>query len=116
MSVYTCPLNKQLGLWTLQEMDYLDLKETIVNKRVLQHSLIELHAKGKGKCGCPMGISDQYGPLDSANKEENGYSPLLFTPFRIRNAKAVQHNHDKTLVVVTKLRTEIPFPRLAYAV
>lgn len=97
-------------------MEYLDLKETVVNKRVLQHSLIELHGKGKGQRGCPPCISDQYSPIGSTNREEIGYSSLVFTPFRIRNVKAVQHNHDKTSVVVTGLRTEILFPGLAYAI
>lgn len=90
-------------------MDYLDLKETVVNKRVIQESLIELHAKRKGECGFPMSISDLYDPLGSSNREENRYNSLLFTPYRIRNAKAVQHNHDKASVVVTELRTEILF-------
>lgn len=60
-----------------------------------------------------MSISDLYSPLGSAKREENGYSSLLFTSFRIRNAKAVQHTHDKALVVVTELRTEMLFPGLS---
>lgn len=64
----------------MKEINYLDLKETMVNKRVLQHSLIELHAKGKGECGCLMSISDLCCPLGSANREENGHSSLFFSP------------------------------------
>lgn len=38
-----------MGLWILKEMDYSDLKETTVNKRVLQHSLIKLQAEREGR-------------------------------------------------------------------
>lgn len=87
-----------------------------MNKRVLQHGLIELHAEGKGECGGPVGISDLQGTLGGATREENEYRSLLLTPFRIRNTEAVQHNHDKTSVVATELRTEILFPGQAYAI
>lgn len=40
-----------------------------MNKRVLQHGLIELHAEGKGECGGPVGISDLQGTLGGATRE-----------------------------------------------
>lgn len=117
MTIFSCPPSKQMGLWILRGTDYLDLKETLVNKKVLQHSLMELQAERRGRMWLSYAYFELYNPLGSANREESGQSSLSCTPFRKRNAKAAQHiSHGKALVVVTQLRTEMLFAVLSYLI
>lgn len=53
-------------------MDYLDLNETSVNKKVLKHSLMWLQAEKRGRIWLPYEYSELYDPLGSANRKENG--------------------------------------------